>query len=72
MKRYIFDCETIKSAGYDAQCALLEIEFARSGQIWQYAGVSEETWYHFKSEAAPDSFFHTCIKGRFQEKQVIH
>ena len=71
MKRYRFGCETIKSAGYDAQCALLEIEFARDGQIWQYEGVSEEIWYHFKSETMPDFFFQTCIKGHFQEKQVF-
>ena len=32
----------IKSAGYDAQQQMLEIEFANNGQIWQFDNVPED------------------------------
>ena len=35
----------IKSAGYDAQQQMLEIEFANNGQIWQFDNVPEDIWY---------------------------
>lgn len=39
----------IKSAGYDAQQQMLEIEFANNGQIWQFDNVPEDIWYRFRS-----------------------
>ena len=38
----------IKSAGYDAQQQMLEIEFANNGQIWQFDNVPEDIWYRFR------------------------
>nr|WP_318683626.1 KTSC domain-containing protein [uncultured Acetatifactor sp.] len=61
----------IESAGYDAQCELLEVRFLCDGQVWQYTGVPEEVWYSFKGEAAPDMFFHKHIKGCFDEKRIL-
>lgn len=61
----------ISAAGYDAQCALLEVEFAQNGQVWQYMDVPEETWYRFKNEEGPDMFFHRHIKGCYSEKRVL-
>lgn len=71
MSRYRFGTEAIASAGYDAQCALLEIEFVRDGQVWQYLEVPEEIWYRFRCEPTPDSFFHSYIKGHYIEKRVL-
>lgn len=70
MFRYNFAALTIASAGYDAQYAVLEVEFAHDGQVWQYLGVPEELWYRFKREAVPDDFFHGYIKGCFAEKRI--
>lgn len=61
----------IESAGYDAQCALMEIRFTSGGEVWQYCGVPEELWYSFKGEARPDTFFHQHIKGCFEEKRIL-
>lgn len=61
---------TIASAGYDAQYAILEVEFVHGGQVWQYMGVPEEIWYRFKREAVPDYFFHNYIKGCYDEKRI--
>ena len=70
MFRCKFAALTIASAGYDAQHAILEVEFAHDGQVWQYLGVPEELWYRFKKEAGPDDFFHSNIKGCFDEKRI--
>ena len=66
-----FGSMAIASAGYNAQCELMEIEFVQDGQVWQYSGVPEEVWYRFKFEPSPDSFFHNFIKGRFLEKRLL-
>ncbi len=70
MVRCKFAAVAIASAGYDAQYAVLEVEFAGDGQIWQYLGVPEELWYRFKKEAVPDIFFHSYIKGCYTEKRI--
>ena len=70
MIRCNFAAATIASAGYDAQYAVLEVEFAQDGQIWQYLGVPEDIWYRFKREAGPDTFFHSYIKGCYMEKRI--
>lgn len=61
----------IASAGYDAQCKLLEIEFCHDGQIWQYFDVPEDIWYRFKYEGNPESFFHRYIKGCYAEQRIM-
>lgn len=71
MVRCKFAALTVASAGYDAQSAILEVEFACDGQIWQYFGVPEELWYRFKRESGPDQFFHNYIKGCFVEKRIL-
>lgn len=71
MKRCRFGGMVVYSAGYDAQCAVLEIEFTGDGEIWQYLGVSEEIWYCFKQGDAPDSYFQKFIKGHFPEGRVL-
>ena len=70
MFRYNFAAWTIASAGYDAQQAVLEVEFAHDGQVWQYLGVPEDIWYRFKKENGPDGFFHGYIKGCYVEKRI--
>lgn len=70
MFRCNFAALTIASAGYDAQYAILEVEFVHGGQVWQYMGVPEEIWYRFKREAVPDYFFHNYIKGCYEEKRI--
>ena len=44
MRRYILANPMIRSAGYDAQRQVLEMEFASDGQICQFDNVPEEIW----------------------------
>ena len=69
--RYKFPGTVIASAGYDAQCELLEVEFCQDGQIWQYFSVPEDIWYQFKREVNPEVFFHRYIKGCYTECRVL-
>jgi len=71
MLRCKFAAPTIVSAGYDPLHAVLEVEFAHDGQVWQYLDVPEEIWYRFKRETEADYFFHAYIKGCYDEKRVL-
>ncbi len=71
MHRCKFGGSAIASAGYDAQCGLLEIEFAYDGQVWQYMEVPEELWYRFKSVPWTDGFFRNFIQGCYDEKRIL-
>ena len=68
MRRFWFGSPLIASAGYNAQCELLEVEFVQNGKILQYANVPEEIWYQFRQERCPEAFFHKYIKGFYREK----
>ncbi len=57
----------IKSAGYDAQQQLLEIEFVSEGQICRFDNVPEEVWYQFRRHHLPEIFFHNFIMGCYPE-----
>lgn len=70
-RRYKFPGAVIASAGYDAQCEVLEIEFSQDGQIWHYFSVPEDIWYRFKCGVNPELFFHRYIKGCYIEKRVL-
>lgn len=70
-RRCKFPGAVIASAGYDAQCEVLEIEFSQDGQIWHYFSVPEDIWYRFKCGVNPELFFHRYIKGCYIEKRVL-
>ena len=70
MRRIQWGNPTIKSAGYDAQQQMLEIEFASDGQIWQFDNVPEDIWYRFRSYLLPEFFFHNFIMGCYPERQM--
>ena len=70
MYRVRFASVAILSAGYDAQRAMLEVEFSGDGQIFRYYEVPEDLWYRFRGESSPDCFFNQCIKGYFVEKRM--
>lgn len=66
MLRYpVFGSSNIKSAGYEA--GTLEIEF-QSGEVHQYIGVPETTYFAFLNALSKGKFFATHIKGRYKEQ----
>ena len=50
--------------------AMLEIEFANNGQIWQFDNVPEDIWYRFRSHHLPELFFHNFIMGHYPERRM--
>lgn len=57
----------IEAAGYDAQCALLEVRLFVDGSIHRYEGVPEEIWYRFREHNSPDTYYRRYICGCFSE-----
>lgn len=70
MDRHPFGNNIIASAGYDAQRAVLEIEFAKNAQIWQYEDVAEDLWYRMKTDLYPEEFFGYYIRGQHREVRL--
>lgn len=60
----------IASAGYDALCAILELEFAHDGQVWRFYDVPEHVWYEWRRSEKTSVYFHTYISGRYVSRQI--
>lgn len=57
----------IEMAGYDAQCALLEVKLAAGGRIFRYREVPEDVWYRLRENVSPDAYYRRYICGCFPE-----
>ena len=68
MDRITFGEKLIASGGYDAQMAVMEIEFTQTRRVIQYVGVSEEIWYGLKASYFPDRYFQQNIRGKYEER----
>jgi KTSC domain len=51
MTRELINSSAIASVGYNPASMLLEVEFKKSGDVWQYAPVSLETYLTMKDAA---------------------
>lgn len=60
----------IASMGYNAQQAVLEIEFRTDGQVWQYYEVPEDIWYEFRNTVSTDAFYYRHISGKYMERRI--
>ena len=69
MDRKVIASSMIRSIGYDAESAILEIEF-NSGAVWQYFDFPESKWYEFEGAVSQGKFFHSDIKNQYSESQV--
>lgn len=58
----------IKSAGYDRNSRILEVEFD-TGKIIQHTGVGEEIARRFLSSAAPASYYKDNIEEEYSIKR---
>lgn len=61
----------ISGAGYDALCAVLELEFVSGGEIWQFYDVPEQIWYEWRQSREAIVYFHTRIAGRFTARRIL-
>ena len=60
----------ISSAGYDALCAILELEFLPNGEVWQFYDVPEYIWYEWRQTKEAAVYFHTHIVGRYEARHM--
>ena len=69
MERITFGERVISEAGYDAQKAIMEIEFTQTGQVTRFEGVSEEVWYGLRNSENADRYFQRNIRGQYEEQK---
>lgn len=69
MERKRVNSSRIRSAGYDPQKQLLEIEFS-DGRIVSYRGVSAEVHRQFVNAPSPVSFYEDKIAENYPETRV--
>ena len=69
MERKRVNSSRIRSAGYDPQGQLLEIEFS-DGRIVSYRGVSAEVHRQFVNAPSPVSFYEDKIAENYPETRV--
>lgn len=66
MRHVIFFGALVETAGYDAQCAMLEVKLT-TGDICRYREVPEDIWYRFREAPSPDRYYRRYICGYFPE-----
>jgi hypothetical protein len=59
----------IRSIGYDATSAVLEVTF-KNGRTYQYEAVPAEVHVAFLNAASHGSYHHANIKARYPYRQV--
>ncbi len=59
----------IRAAGYDERLRVMEIEFS-SGDVYEYKGVSPETYRQLMASPSPSSFFEDKIEEAFSGKRI--
>ena len=69
MDRKRVNSSRIRSAGYDPQKQVLEIEFS-DGKIVSYRGVSAEVHRQFMNAPSPVSFYEDKIAENYPETRV--
>lgn len=69
MKRTRIDSQAIASAGYDAQTAVLEVEF-RTGEVYRYFAVPPSVHRKLLDAESAGRFFGERIRGVYPEEHV--
>jgi len=63
------ESSNIKAIGYDLDTETLQIEFL-SGGIYQYWGVSQDTFNELKGAPSKGSYFAANIKGKYPYAKI--
>lgn len=67
MKRWKMVSRIIESIGYDALCAILEVEYREEVEIRQYLNVPESVWYELKESQSPEHYLISNVIGKYEE-----
>lgn len=68
MRRQPVESSFLTSVGYDADTAVLEIEFA-SGDVYQYFAVPPSVHRDLMDAPSPGAYFNRRINDRFPTRQ---
>lgn len=68
MRKFHLLNNEIKTAGYDALCATLELELLPDGKILRFYDVPEDIWYAWKGESMAEAYFNRNIFGRYDSE----
>ncbi len=69
MNRKLLKSSKLRAAGYDERLRVMEIEFS-SGDVYEYKGVSPETYRQLMASPSPSSFFEDKIDEAFSGKRI--
>ncbi len=69
MERKPIHSSQFKSAGYDPDKRILEIEFS-TGSVLQFGGVSRQTADDFMRASSPQSFYRDRIEEEYTATKV--
>lgn len=69
MNRQRLNSSFIRSAGYEPDKELMEIEFVR-GHVFEYHRVDQRTFDGLMLAESAGSYFHRHIKGKFAFQEV--
>lgn len=70
MKRTHVQSSSVRSIGYDARRALLEVEF-RSGAVYQYEQVPEAVFRLLRTAPSVGTFVNRVVKPRFDARRIV-
>lgn len=69
MNRQGVKSSNLKSVGYDAGTATLEVEFT-NGSVWSYADVPADVYADMMKAGSVGSFFAKAVKPKFDGTKV--
>lgn len=69
MQRAFVESTTLRSAGHDAQSAVLELQF-RNGAVYQYLLVPPRVYRDLLGASSKGGYFNQNIRGRYPYQQV--
>ena len=69
MDRISVSSSAVRSIGYDAMAAILEVEFT-SGRVYQYQGVPPEHYDKILRAESKGTYWNAHIKERFPFRRV--
>jgi hypothetical protein len=69
MQRAFVKSTTLRSAGYDAHSAVLELQF-RHGAVYQYCLVPHSVYRDLLEAPSKGGYFNQNIRGRYSYQRV--
>ena len=70
MKRFAVESRALSSVGYNEKEKVLEVQFRKNPEVWQYLEVGKRKYNAFIKSSSLGNYFTTKIKGKHPERRV--